>query len=684
MSTLNNNRWATTDADFAVRVELTDVPGFFSKSLKIDPGVRALFLEQGQSVGEAPPGEYTLQTLFDRLQFWSKKSTTVILTRAEEVPLDLDCTGLLTSEFLDVDAVVRLTVQIDDVALFLKNMLGPRPALSRDELRSAVLPVVRQALWETVGRLSVQDLTGQQARSDLELCIRQALQTSLTRHGLRFGQVQTLSVAHTEYDAQRRRTGQLWLQRNDLEFQEAEAKLNADRLFAETQQREHLDEIEILAKQVQNDRFEQELGVKLRRIGIRKEWRQAVVAAEFDKINSEEELRRFLQERDTARLIQEDEYAALTAALREKSEDRDAKRAFLLQKLEVEQTCELRGVRADLDHAFKLQALAHEQSLAQLGDAESARRWREELQREREAADQRRTQELLELEHARSKARVINTTNREEASADVLQDQQLDHVRGEIELAQADRRRRITLMELELTHSREEQRLGLKQRESELERQINADESDQQMSRWERLNKVKLERRKAESELLLQEQRTKAELDVLREDRAGQREIDKIQAVRGMGAIEVMAFSPNAAIIADVEKTRAVQQGQVGVAQAHAAATAGMSAETKELYERLSSANQAKADAAILAFQQALAAQQASFQQMGEVVNNVTRNLAPQPAAPPTVIAVGGGATSTVPAGGGGGSDVGVIVCPGCRTQNSRESRFCATCGKPL
>lgn len=684
MATIEQHRWVTTDADFAVRVEVNDVPGFFSQKLKIDPGVRALFLEKGQSVGEAPQGEYTLQTLFDRLKFWTKTSTTVILTRAEEIPLDLDCSGLLTSEFLEVDVAVRLTVQLEDVALYVKNMLGPRNGMTREELRAAVLPVVRQALWETIGRLSVQELTGDKARGDLELCIRQALQTSLTRNGLKFAGVQTLSVSHPEYDAQRRKTGQQWLQRNDLQFQEAEAKLVADRLFAETQQREHLDELEILAKQVAADRMEQELGVKLRRVGLRKEWRSAIQAETFDKVNSEEELRRFLQERDKAQLIDAEEYAALTATLQDMSADREGKRAHLLQKLDIEQTCELRGVRAELDHAFKLQTLQHEAALAQVSDVEANRRWQDELKKECEAADHRRTQELQELDHVRTKVRSTNVTNREEGFAQILHEQQIDGVRGELELARADRQRRVALMNLELQRHSEEQRLALQQRESELTRAIEADESEQQMARFERVRRLRDEKRKLDAELREREFRMKTEFDLLREDRAGQLELDKLRTVKELGAVGMMAVSANAGIIAEVEKAKALAQGQVGVAQANAAGVAASNAEVKALYEQLAGANQSKADAAILAYQQALAAQQSASHLIGDVANNITRNLAPQPQAPPTVIGFGaggvpvstGGATPTTPAG--------VVICTGCRAENPRENRYCSQCGKSM
>ena len=60
MAELQTNRWQAGENDFAVRLELNDVEGFFSKKLTIEPGTRALFLERGRMIGEVPPGEYTL------------------------------------------------------------------------------------------------------------------------------------------------------------------------------------------------------------------------------------------------------------------------------------------------------------------------------------------------------------------------------------------------------------------------------------------------------------------------------------------------------------------------------------------------------------------------------------------------------------------------------------------------
>ena len=68
---LQHDRWSVSPAEFAVKVMIPDLKGFFgslpiigsvpkSRSLVIEPGTRALVIDDGILVGEVPPGEYTL------------------------------------------------------------------------------------------------------------------------------------------------------------------------------------------------------------------------------------------------------------------------------------------------------------------------------------------------------------------------------------------------------------------------------------------------------------------------------------------------------------------------------------------------------------------------------------------------------------------------------------------------
>ncbi|NQT37999.1 MAG: SPFH domain-containing protein, partial [Planctomycetes bacterium] len=219
--TLDNHRWLAPEGQFAVRILADEAPGFFAKKLIVEPGTRALIIDEGVFQGEMPPGSYTLESLPQRVKFWKTKQATVILTRQEDLPLDIACPRLATAEHLMVEASVRLSVQIEDVALFLRNLLGSRPGFSIDQLCDAIGPLVQQAMWEAVGRLSISDLTGPEVRGDLDAAVEQALGVSLKRYGLRFGQIQTVSVRHDRYDEHLQKQGEVWLIREGLQQQKA-------------------------------------------------------------------------------------------------------------------------------------------------------------------------------------------------------------------------------------------------------------------------------------------------------------------------------------------------------------------------------------------------------------------------------------------------------------------------------
>ena len=387
---IEENRWTAPEDQFATQLQLTDVSGFFSKKLLIEPGTRALMIEEGQYLGEVSPGSYTLESLSERLRPWRRKQATVVLTRQEEVSMDFACEDLPTAENLVVAINVRLSVQMEDVAMFMRNLLGTRDGFSLAELRGAVAPLVRQALWEAVGRMSITELTGPQVRSDLEAAVEQALGVSMRRYGLRFGQVSTVSIRHDRYDEQRRKLGEAWLLKGEIEQRKGLDEIYSEEELRRIHQQERTNDLQLLAQQVADDRMEGDVAAKVRRIGIRNKLREAVLSERFDEIKNDEEMAAMLQEQDKAKLLREQEKDDLTALFRDKQEDRESARRQLVHKLELERTGELDEARADLDHAAQCKVLAHEMDLARRVEAEDNRRWLDTLQKEGQQAEHRR------------------------------------------------------------------------------------------------------------------------------------------------------------------------------------------------------------------------------------------------------------------------------------------------------
>ncbi|HBJ35007.1 MAG TPA: hypothetical protein DDZ51_09650 [Planctomycetaceae bacterium] len=647
MAELNNNRWLPGVEDFATRVEVSDLTGFFSQSLTIEPGTLAMMLENGQSIGEVHPGQYTLKTLGDKLAFWSRKSISAILTRESEVFIELNCESLPTQEFLQVDVVVRLGVRIDDVALFQKNLLGSKPSLSMTDLQAILLPITRQALWETVGRLSIRDLTSQQARGDLELCVTQSLGTSLLRNGLRFTQVQTLSVAHPEYDKQQRRIGQIWLQRADREHDQSAAELAADKLLDSVRQQERTNDIEVLAEQVASDRMEADLAVRVRRIGIRKSLRDAIMAEQFDELTTDQKLAAFQQQQDTEQLLREDEYNSLVEVIRDRGTDRQALRAQLLRRLDIEQRAELDALRVDLDHAQSLKTRGHEIQLAELADSEESRKWKSRLQRETEEAEHRRRESLKQIESDRQHSLTLAADGREQELLDLQHRQQVDRITGDVQLLQVQQEQRVALLQTEIRQLRDTADDEIKRRRAETQRQIDRNQSLDQLERLRQIQQMNVDVAKHEAELRQSERRLEVELDTLRDDKSSQRELAKLQAMRGMSDLELIATSDKAAILADVVKNRDTEKTSQEIARSQLGAAQLSDAKLEEIRnrladaeklagERLAAQQRQDADRTIELMREMLQGQHAAFGQFGTNLENVTRNLGPQPqVAPP-------------------------------------------------
>jgi len=239
MAKVENNRWAVTDDQFAVSIRMQDVSAFFSRQLVIEPGTRAVIIDSGQSLGELSPGTYTVESFAERLKFWSRKQCTAILTREEDIVLELDTDDLgrvLTAEQLAINAEIRLTIQLTDGSLFLKNLMGPRDGYSISELGQMVVPVAKQALWSAAGRMSITELTGPDVRDDLNANMEQALGVALSRYGLRFTSVQLAELYHQDYDENREETGRLWLQADTLKHREQEIEIASQERLIELKQ----------------------------------------------------------------------------------------------------------------------------------------------------------------------------------------------------------------------------------------------------------------------------------------------------------------------------------------------------------------------------------------------------------------------------------------------------------------
>lgn len=652
MTSMSNNRWIPSPSDFAARIEVHDLSGFFSKKLVVEPGIVAFVLENGQSLGTLPSGSYTLESFSQRLKLWSSRQIAAIVTRETPVYIELSCSDLPSREMLLVDVRVRVGIQIDDIALFQRNLMGSANAVSIADLEGILSPVAHQVLWEAISRLSIRDLTSRQARTDLELAMMQAFGTSLLRAGLKFVDVQTLSVLHHQYDAQRRRMGELWLQREGMELDEKQVQLSADQRLAEIRGQERSNELDILAQQVAADRMEGELAAKIRRIGIRKSLREAILANQFDEANAEDRLAAFRQQQDSQQALREDEYQTLLETLHERRGDRAAQRQQLLRRLEIEQQAELATLRAQLDFAQTLRSRQAEIELAKVSDDEASRRWRRQLEHETQAAEHHRNETLKRIEADRQASLQAAQDQRDESLREILRRQEVDRVTGEIEVAQAQRSQRLAMVELEVRAAQQQSELTLRDRRAAGEREIQRNQQLDQLERARQLQQLNADFQRQESELRMREKQVETELATLREDKVAAREVARLQALRGMNDLELVAGSANANVLADLLKHRATQQTAQEIARREATVAQANDATMQALRQRLQQVEsqaahdlvgqkQRDTEQTIALMREMLLNQQEAFGKFGTNLENVTRNLGPHhPFPAPTPIVV--------------------------------------------
>jgi membrane protease subunit (stomatin/prohibitin family) len=190
-------RWARGPDDFAARIELRDLRGFLARGLVIEPGVCAIFMEEGRAeYGQVGPGNYALDTLLDRLPgMRNNRSVTAIVADEGEVALPFVLPGLPTADGGRVTVEAGLCFRLTDGLAFLVNFMKNRNRVSQDDLRTHLLPEVRNAAGEWAAPRQAADLSGSLVQKDaLANAVSEHLRETLAKLGLRFERVRSLMI----------------------------------------------------------------------------------------------------------------------------------------------------------------------------------------------------------------------------------------------------------------------------------------------------------------------------------------------------------------------------------------------------------------------------------------------------------------------------------------------------------
>lgn len=586
--TLEHDRWSVSKTDFSAKVMIPDLNGFFgrlpkNRTLVIEPGTRALVIDDGLLIGEIPAGSYTLESFLERLQFWRKKQATIFLTRCEDVPVESRADSVPCLDGVCFDIRYRWTVQINDVLPFLLNLMGAMESVSVVELENLLKPIVGQAVYSTVGQSSFDDVRNAGFVSRLADGVRSRIDLKLERYGLKFIDLQSAECVGQDGGLQER-TGEMWLASRETQLLRAASQIESEQLAAQ-------------------------LNGTQSKVPLRKQLRDAVSTDALNKLQSQDDFDRLVAVIDKDRLLRREERESLVAVYEERKGDRNQLREHLLATMEIHREQELDELRTEMDFAVRTKSLEKQIELSRLSQTKDAQDWRHELEREKEDAAHRRQQKMESVKGRWERIRAAGQQKREELWASLVHQQRTEDVRTEMELAKANRNRQVALIQSELTTRLDADKLEIQKRQQEWDLEFSDKKSVSQLDRLQRIQDMNAQFAERQHKLRL-------ELENLQADGTHKREMDRLSAMSGLSteALIATAGTQNAALLVDLKKHEASQEATN--AQAQTVAANQLNDERLAMYERMNSTEKAKADAIAEAYKLAMTSQQATVQQL--------------------------------------------------------------------
>lgn len=585
---MTNDRWSVQDDDFAARIEIPDVKGFFlgipkGRSLAIEPGTRAILIDDGALMGEVPPGNYVMESFLERLQVGQAKQTTAILVRSEDVVYATRMANIVTHDNVCVDVLIRWSLQVSDVTAFFHNLMGAHQTLSKEELRRMIGPVVRQAVNETIGRMEASAVRTPELPSVLTEGISSRTEVKLRRYGLSFIDVSSAECTSEAIRSTQERSNENWLQTCESELLRA-------------------------AGEIENEQLQIKLVDMQKKVAIRRELRDAVRSDQLAKTHSKEGFRKSIEEIDRQRVLRQDERERLIASIEEGKQDGQLKREHFLATLDIERQRELSELRIDMDFAQRSQSIQHEISLTELTQKKESLEWRQQLQKEAENLTHGHQLKLESIRSRWEQIRESNSQKRNELLQAMLHQQKVDDLKSDIELARAERISRIAIMESELNVRLKSEKLEVEKRRQEWELELRDRKSASQLDRLAKVQQLN-------ADYAERQQRLQSELENMKDDSSAARDLKRIEAMSGLGTEALIATTgvANAQALADLKKV-----------EAGSAHSETLNEERLRMYEKMNQTEQTKADAIADAYRTAMIAQKGQAPPSG-----------PTPSAPP-------------------------------------------------
>jgi len=647
---MEGHRWSRDEEEFAVRVDVDDIPSYFRKEVIVEPGTQAIILVDGRNEkGTVGPGRYSLQTLQEHIPLISQARTvTAILVDVGATPLDFTVNRLFTRDPIEVTIDVQLGVRVGNPVLFLINFMKGSRVVTRPQVRQYLFGEIQNAAAEFITRYSVQELgTNLSLKDELAMHIEAHLMETFREMGLKFERVRAMNFRHEQWDEVQRTKAQYFLQ-----VSKEEAELEGRKRLLDVFDQKALLEIAEETKKVAHYEQRAQLWARMRR---------AVLENRMDEIRNEEDFERFMRQITRQRLLEENELEELKRELLERKEDHERQRAYLVAKAELEQKYDLKMRELALRRDLSVQELELEQDLARRrleGElAIEEKRWAWELKRQREEAEFRRAQE-----EAERKAKLQAMMDKALTQAEI----------DDLELRMLEKELDLSLKALR----------GMKAvKREDLEETLRI--------RWEdekRRLEMELERERQKLEQELQRYRQEKEWEIRRLEVLSTMSVEALIAASGPEQGKLLSELRRTEILAGMSEEQILAlaaEKSPEVARAFQERFRSLSAEEiKALYERLVASEQKSKEEQQRIMDDVLARMERMFEKALDSQRESTTAFAHDRGGQPIIVT-----SSGTPGVVGGPTVLGatsnrVQVCPNCKVEVPVGTKYCPNCGE--
>ena len=694
---ISGNIWQSPRDQFAARIDINDLEGFFKKKLIVEEGTRALLFESGKNIGELEAGTYTLDSFLRKFtHFGRSRKLSVVITKKSNLPLIFNIANCQTKEFLSVDVKVEVDFRVEDTALFVRNLLGGAKVYTEANLREVCYSTINNGIKREFSKYSIEELSNNYDLIDVfQKGIELSLSATLEGFGLKFMHIKAFDFKHEAYDEMNKKKGECFLL-----IKKEEAELEHKQMLQDVYSKNDLLEINEIKRQNQKENMinslelEQEsleLDQQFERFNNIEKKKLELVNAKF--INTElakVELEKFASEMEREKLAREHDLKKTKRELVEEDFDAERARRQMLELLDISQKEEVDKARFEASKRMEIRNYEHDQEIAMRVESEDNRKRQELLKREKEDSER----ELEKIRAVRNNMADANEFKRMQSSLDHKIERE---IRLEHESDAFAKKKREHEIELQIQEEKRKAAMAAKKQEYDLNKEVQKSNLD--------ITKQLNEMNRQEAEFVYEQERTDKQHDsdikIKEQESVAKIERDKIEAMKDLRPETLIALAPveQAEILAKLEKTKELKgmsaeqilamsaENNPAVADAFKALqTNAMSERERELFKKMLEQKDEVAKREAQAHQDANKSIQDlsknAMANLTDMAKSMAQSMGGNQGTP--IVVTGNGVTNTSVPQQTEQKTKTIFRCPHCKAENDSTAKCCSNCGQQL